>query len=242
MFKLLALIVIHCVFIHGLCVDSVHAQQQQQPSLEGEFEISVKGLPGTTIRFEQLVVDRDQDKVLNEMDGNRAEKKYLYRTETAGFMGFSQSEWVDEIKFKVTDRPDIGSKIYKEYSELLSQIGERMWLMKVLLGNYYKPALRAISMCGEGESHTPEAVDSQIQVQLNNYYKLKELQTKVVAAIANLREGEPCKALLTQYRKMMESYSKSLLDLSEGYDTLKRKVEAVGGKLNQRDSDMPLGK
>lgn len=238
-----------CLLIMAMPGGLLYSQQHYAPGENsvGEFEITVRNDPKRTIKVDELILDRDMDKQLNELYKPQKPKKYLYRTEksgteTSGYLGFEESEWVEEIKFNVFNADVKERPLYKEFAELLADITSRIWLMKQTLMAYYQPALKLINICGDRRYGSLEAIEANIRDQLTVYDSLEELRKKVLTSVNSFTEISVCKDMSSDYQKLLDNYSRVLKDLSDNYESLKKKADALTKKMQptSRKSPDPL--
>src|SRR5271157_5668624 len=132
-------------FIVACLPGLVGAQEEIQPrekTRDGLFEITLKSLEPRTMIVDELVRDRD----LNP--------GALYRVKVGGYLAFDESEWVDKIEFKLFDRPVTELPQYRRYSELLTEINQKIWELKQQFDSYDLLALRMMNLCDESRFPT----------------------------------------------------------------------------------------
>ena len=96
----------------------------------------------------------------------------LYRVKVGGYFSFDESEWVDKIEFKLFDRPVTELPQYRRYSELLSEINQKLWELKQQFDSYDLLALRMMNLCDETRFPTLQSIDENVLQQLAVYKKL----------------------------------------------------------------------
>jgi hypothetical protein len=152
----------------------------QEKARDGIFEITLKTPEKTKMVTDELVRDRDLD------------PSALYRVKTGGYLAFDENEWVDKIEFKLFDKPVVELPQYKRYSELLSDINQKIWEIKQQLDRYDLLALRMMNMCDRSKFPTLQSIDENVLQQLTVYKKLVLLRALVVNSLDRLLTERSC--------------------------------------------------
>src|SRR5208283_789363 len=129
---------------------------------------------------DELVRDRDLDPAA------------LYRVKVGGYLAFDEAEWVDKIEFKLFDRPVTELPQYKRYSELLSDINQKIWELKQQLDSYDLLALRMMNMCDKSKFPTLQSIDENVLQQLTIYKRLVLLRALVVNSLDRVLTERGC--------------------------------------------------
>jgi len=195
----------------------------QDKARDGVFEITLKTPSKTKMIIDELVRDRDLDPAA------------LYLVKTGGYLAFDESEWVDKIEFKLFERPVTELPQYKRYSELLSEINQKIWEIKQQLDRYDLLALRMMNMCDKSKFPTLQSIDENILQQLTVYKKLVLLRALVVNSLDRLLTERSCADRYAQYQKSLDLYARSMSELAKSTQILTKRAlglseEAQGGQ------------
>jgi hypothetical protein len=187
----------------------------QDKARDGVFEITLKTPDKTKMVADELVRDRDLDPAA------------LYRVRTGGYLAFDESEWVDKIEFKLFDRPVTELTQYKRYSELLSEINQKIWEIKQQLDRYDLLALRMVNMCDKSKFPTLQSIDENVLQQLTVYKKLVLLRALVVNSLDRLLTERSCADRYAQYQRSLDIYARSMSELAKSTDILTKRALAL---------------
>ena len=200
----------------------------QEKMKEGVFEITLKTPEKTKMQVDELVRDRDLD------------PSALYRVKTGGYLAFDESEWVDKIEFKLFDRPVSELPQYKRYSELLSEINQKIWEIKQSLDRYDLLSLRMMNMCDKTKFPTLQSIDETVIQQLTVYKKLVLLRSLVVNSLDRLVTERACADKYAQYQRSLDLYARSIAELTKSHDILiKRSLALTEGAQLRQDQTRP---
>jgi hypothetical protein len=186
--------------------------EQQERAKDGVFVVTLKSREPRELTVEELVRDRD----LNP--------KFLYRVKTGGYIGFDEKEWVDKIEFKVFPKPVTELPEYQRFSTLLTQINDKIWLIKQTLAKYDLLALRLMDICDRSKFSSLEAIDDNITQQLTVYRKLTLLRSLVVNALSRIVTERGCRDLFHSYLSTLNMYTKQLTELTKNYSRLSKRA------------------
>jgi hypothetical protein len=201
----------------------------QDKARDGVFEITLKTPDKTKMVADELVRDRDLDPTA------------LYRVRTGGYLAFDESDWVDKIEFKLFDRPVTELAQYKRYSELLSEINQKIWEIKQQLDRYDLLALRMMNMCDKSKFPTLQSIDENVLQQLTVYKKLVLLRALVVNSLDRLLTERSCADRYAQYQRSLDIYARSMAELAKSTDILTKRAIALSEE-TQGDQDQRSGK
>lgn len=208
--------VVCCIFL--LTIGGVNALLGQPPAEElerakdGVFVVTLKSPERRTMTEEELVRDRD----LNPTS--------LYRVRTGGYIAFNEKEWVDKIEFRVFPKPVTELPEYQRFSRLLTEINEKIWLIKQTLAKYDLLALRLMSICDRSKFPSLEAIDDNVLQQLTVYRKLTLLRSLAVNALSRVVTERACRDLFNSYQSTLSIYTKQLTELTRNYSRLSRRA------------------
>lgn len=191
------------------------ALANQSASADGVFVVTLKTAGKHTMNVEELVRDRD----LNP--------GYLYRVKTGGYIGFSESDWVDKIEFRIFERPVTELPEYRRFSSLLVEINDKIWRIKETLGKYDLLALRLVNICEKSRFSSLQAIDDNVLKQLSVYRKLILLRSLVLNALARFQKDRACRDQYADYERTLNIYEKLLTELTRNYRRLTRKALAL---------------
>ncbi len=197
------------------CVQGLLGQppaEQQERAKDGEFVVTLKSPEPRELRVEELVRDRD----LNP--------KFLYRVRTGGYIGFDEKEWIDKIEFKVFPKPVAELPEYQRFSRLLTEINEKIWLIKQTLAKYDLLALRLMNICDRSKFSSLDAIDDNVLQQLTVYRKLTLLRSLAVNALGRVVTERACRDLFNGYQSTLNIYTKQLTELTKNYSRLSRRA------------------
>ncbi len=210
------------IFMLGIS-GSAAAQSEQPPvpptaqekSKDGVFEITLKTPDNAKLIADELVRDRDLDPAA------------LYRVKVGGYLAFDEAEWVDKIEFKLFDRPVTELPQYKRYSELLSDINQKIWELKQQLDSYDLLALRMMNMCDKSKFPTLQSIDENVLQQLTIYKRLVLLRALVVNSLDRVLTERGCADRYAQYQRSLELYARSLSELAKSHEMLTKRALAL---------------
>ncbi len=166
----------------------------------------------------------------------------LFRVKTGGYLSFDESEWVDKIEFKVFYRPVTELPQYKRFGELIVDINNKISGIMDVLGRYDQLALRMMNICDKSRFPTLQAIDENIVQQLTVYQKLVLLRELAVNSLNRFIRDRSCVDRHAEYQKTLELYSKRLIELSQNYDRLSRRVMQLAQDLKATAGEQPEGK
>lgn len=206
-----------CFFIAAWSASLVEAQQPVQQSAqektrEGFYEITLKSPDKRKINVEELVRDRDLNPAA------------LYRVKTGGYLAFDESEWVDNIEFKVFDVPVTDLPQYKRFAELLAEINQKIWDIKELLVRYDIMALHVMNICDRRRFADLQSMDENIIEYLTAYKKLELLRALAVNSLNKFVKERSCKDQFADYSKTLDIYKRQLGEVSKNVDRLSRRT------------------
>lgn len=209
--------VVCCILL--LTMGGVQGLLGQQPPVEeldrakdGVFVVTLKSPERRIMTEEELVRDRD----LNPTS--------LYRVRTGGYIAFNEKEWIDKIEFRVFPKPVTELPEYQRFSRLLTEINEKMWLIKQTLAKYDLLALRLMNICDRSKFPSLEAIDDNVLQQLTVYRKLTLLRSLAVNALARVVTERACRDLFNNYQSSLNIYTKQLTELTRNYTRLSRRA------------------
>jgi hypothetical protein len=179
---------------------------------EGVFEITLKTTDSKRIIIDELVRDRDLS------------PKALYRVRTGGYLAFDESEWVDKIEFKAFDVPVTELAEYKKLSTILTEINNKIWTIKEVLGSYNQLSLRLMNICNSSMFPTLRSIDENISQQLEIYKQLMLLRDLIVNALNRFVRDRTCVDKFDEYKKGLSLYSQRLTNLCKDFDRLRQKA------------------
>ena len=227
----------HLIFvILAVGVSGPAIAQDQQPPIspavqekyrDGVFEITLKTPDKTKMVTDELVRDRDLD------------PSALYRVKTGGYLAFDESEWVDKIEFKLFDRPVTELPQYRRYSELLSEINQKIWEIKQQLDRYDLLALRMMNMCDRSTFPTLQSIDENVLQQLTIYKKLVLLRALVVNSLDRLLTERACVDRYAQYQRSLDLYARSMSELAKSHETLTKRALALSEEVQAGKDQVP---
>jgi hypothetical protein len=201
------------LFIVMLASSLVEAQQTSQEKVrEGYYEITLKSPEKRKINIDELVRDRDLNPAA------------LYRVKTGGYLAFDESEWVEGIEFKVQDVPVTDLPQYKRFAELLSEINQKIWDIKELLGRYDIMALHLMNICDRKKFPDLNAIDESIFEYLTAYKKLELLRALAVNSLNKFIRERSCRDQFTEYSKTLDIYRRQLAEVSKNVERLSRRA------------------
>ncbi len=197
----------------GLAPDTgAQAPPVQEEVADGVFELTLKTPDRKTIVVDKLVRDQDLD------------PQSLFRVKTSGYLGFTESEWVDSVQFKVFDIPVTEMPDYKEFAELLVRINKKIWDIRGMLQQYNQRALRLMRICEQSEFSNLKDIDSHIVPQLAIYRELMLLRALVVNSMDRFVAQRSCVDRFNQYKTDLKMYTQRLTGLCQEFDRLKKKA------------------
>jgi hypothetical protein len=218
--------VIAMLFVLGLSGPAAAQDEQppvsptgQEKSKDGIFEITLKAPDKPKLITDELVRDRDLDPAA------------LYRVKVGGYLSFDESEWVDKIEFKLFDRPVTELPQYRRYSELLSEINQKLWELKQQFDSYDMLALRMMNLCDETRFPTLQSIDENVLQQLAVYKKLVLLRALVVNSLDRVLAERRCVDKYAQYKRSLELYTRSLSELAKGHEILTKRALAFSEEI-----------
>ncbi|MBI5249480.1 MAG: hypothetical protein HY912_08300 [Desulfomonile tiedjei] len=202
-----------CFLTAAMSDNLVQAQQVSQDKVrEGYYEITLKSPDKRRINIDELVRDRDLNPAA------------LYRVKTGGYLAFDESEWVDGIEFKVHDVPVTDLPLYKRFAELLSEINQKIWDIKELLGRYDIMALHLMNICDRKRFSDLQAVDENIIEYLTTYKKLELLRSLAVNSLNRFVKERSCRDQFADYSKTLDIYRRQLGEVTKNADRLSRRA------------------
>jgi hypothetical protein len=205
-----------CFFTAAAFAGAVEAQQaSQDKAREGYYEITLKSPDKRKINIDEIVRDRDLNPAA------------LYRVKTGGYLAFDEAEWVDGIEFKVFDVPVTDLPQYKRFAELLSEINQRIWDIKELLGRYDIMALHLMNICDRKRFSDLQAIDENIIEYLTSYKKLEILRSLVVNSLNRFVKERSCRDQFADYSKTLDLYRRQLAELTKNIERLSRRAVSL---------------
>jgi len=199
----------------------------QDKARDGVFEITLKTPDKTKMVTDELVRDRDLD------------PSALYRVKTGGYLAFDESEWVDKIEFKLFDRPVTELPQYRRYSELLSEINQKIWEIKQQLDRYDLLALRMVNMCDRSKFPTLQSIDENVLQQLTIYKRLVLLRALVVNSLDRLLTERACVDRYAQYQRSLDLYARSMSELAKSSEILAKRALALSEEVQPGRDQVP---
>lgn len=205
-----------CFFMASAFAGAVEAQQaSQDKAREGYYEITLKSPDKRKINIDELVRDRDLNPAA------------LYRVKTGGYLAFEEAEWVDGVEFKVYDVPVTELPQYKRFAELLSEINQRIWDIKELLGRYDIMALHLMNICDRKRFSDLQAIDENIIEYLTSYKKLEILRSLVVNSLNRFVKERSCRDQFVDYSKTLDLYRRQLGEVTKNIERLSRRAVSL---------------
>ncbi len=202
-----------CFFMAASFASSADAQQKsQEKAREGYYEITLKSPEKRKIIIDELVRDRDLNPAA------------LYRVKTGGYLAFDEAEWVDGVEFKVYEVPVTELPQYKRFAELLSEINQRIWNIKELLGRYDIMALHLMNICDRKRFSDLQGIDENISEYLTAYKKLEILRSLVVNSLNRFVKDRSCRDLFSDYSKTLDLYTRQLAEVTKNIERLSRRA------------------
>lgn len=210
-------VVLFFSFILGLVTAFPASAQQasQEKAREGYYEITLRTPDKRKIVVDELVRDRDLDPAS------------LYRVKTGGYLSFEEPEWVDKIEFKVYDVPVTDLPLYKRYAELLSEINQRIWVIKVdpgFIARYDILALHLMNICDKTRFPDLQSIDENISEYLTSYKKLELLRSLVVNSLNRFVRDRSCRDQYAEYSKTLELYKRQLAEVTKNIDRMTKRA------------------
>ena len=199
----------------------------QEKAKDGVFEITLKTPGKTKVVVDELVRDRDLDPAA------------LYRVKTGGYLAFDESEWVDKIEFKLFEKPVTELPQYRRYSELLSEINQKIWEIKQQLDRYDLLALRMMNMCDKSKFPTLQSIDENVLQQLTVYKKLVLLRALVVNSLDRLLTERSCVDRYAQYQRSLDLYARSMSELAKSTNILTKRALALSEEAESVQEKVP---
>ncbi len=187
----------------------------QEKTRDGFYEITLKSPEKAILNTDELVRDRDLDPAS------------LYRVRVGGYLAFDEADWVDKIEFKLFDRPVTELPQYRRYSELLTDINQKIWELKRQLDSYDLLALRMMNMCDKSKFPTFQSIDDNVLQQLGIYKKLVLLRALVVNSLDRVITERGCADRYAQYQRSLELYARSLSELAKSHEILTKRALAL---------------
>lgn len=183
--------------------------------LDGVYEITLKTPDRRKIVVDKIIRDRDLD------------AKAIFRVKAGGYLAFRESDWVDEVEFRVFDVPLTALTQYRKFANLLVDINKRTTAINDTLRKYDEFAFRLMNICGKREFSTLAEIDQNVVQQLAIYQRLVLLRSLVVNSLARLVRERSCVDRFARYKSDLEIYSKQLTKLCKDYERLRKKALEV---------------
>jgi hypothetical protein len=229
------LIAVTCLLV----LSGAAAAQNEQPAApptgqerarDGIFEITLKTPDKPKLITDELVRDRDLD------------PGALYRVRVGGYLAFDESEWVDKIEFKLFEKQVTELAQYRRYSELLSEINQKIWELKQQLDSYDMLALRMMNLCDRSTFPSFQAIDENVLQQLTIYKKLVLLRSLVVNSLDRVLAERGCADKYTQYKRSLELYARSLSELAKSHEMLAKRALAFSEEIQSGQDQVRPGR
>ncbi len=229
------LIAVTCLFV----LSGAAAAQDEQPSVlptgqerarDGVFEVTLKTPEKSKLITDELVRDRDLDPAA------------LYRVKVGGYLAFDEAEWVDKIEFKLFEKQVTELPQYRRYSELLSEINQKIWELKQQLDSYDMLALRMMNLCDRSAFPTFQSIDENVLQQLTIYKKLVLLRALVVNSLDRILAERGCADKYVQYKRSLELYARSLSELAKSQEMLTKRALAFSEEIQSGQDQVRPGR
>ncbi|AFM28159.1 hypothetical protein [Desulfomonile tiedjei] len=134
---------------------------------------------------------------------------------------------MDKIEFKVYDVPVTDLPLYKRYAELLSEINQRIWVIKVdpgFIARYDILALHLMNICDRSRFPDLQSIDENISEYLTSYKKLELLRSLVVNSLNRFVRDRSCRDQYAEYSKTLELYKRQLSEVTKNIDRLTKRA------------------
>lgn len=196
---------------------------------DGSFEITIKAPGNPVISADKLVRDRD----LNPAS--------LFRVQVGGYLGFDETDWVKEIRFRPEDVRVSELPQYKRFAQLLQDLNEKINYISNKLSNYDQMALRLVNICdqkrfgvseksgafqdaGSGEpTSILREIDDEISQFITVYMRLSRLKELVVHSLNRFAKERACRSQFKEFSDILERYRRDLEILTKDFDSLMRR-------------------
>ncbi len=212
-------IMVWAVFVVSLITTSVawaQAEVEPEPERVGEFQIRVKTQPPQTISIDNFTLDPDEDKKLSAAPGVATPRRFFYRIRQEGYMAFDEEQWVNNIHFKMFNRPATQSQQYKGLAELLTDVNRSIKDFKETLNDYYQYGSRLIDFCNDPEFKSLNGLDSTIGVHLAHYNQLLKLRQSIANDLILLTGDVGCRDVAADYKKKLADLRGSMNKILAG--------------------------
>ncbi len=134
---------------------------------------------------------------------------------------------MDKIEFKVYDVPVTDLPLYKRYAELLSEINQRIWVIKVdpgFIARYDILALHLMNICDKSRFPDLQSIDENISEYLTSYKKLELLRSLVVNSLNRFVRDRSCRDQYAEYSKTLELYKRQLAEVTKNIDRMTKRA------------------